>query len=193
MEVVTKTEPIQTEIIQTRTSLQTSRVTIGYLLATTSGIVFVITIVFILGPNIRLSRKVADEESTRLLDYQEYLQDLRRLMTQRDLLRAMYERGEIEGDVYRKLESEISEEISSMKDIINQERVAYENELKSLEEKLIGLKKRLEELRARKYLGIIREKDFEREMRLIMKDFESMKKRREYLKSLLEILKMEEM
>lgn len=193
VEVVTKTEPIQTEIIQTRTSLQTSRVTIGYLLATTSGIVFVITIVFILGPNIRLSRKVADEESTRLLDYQEYLQDLRRLMTQRDLLRAMYERGEIEGDVYRKLESEISEEISSMKDIINQERATCENELKSLEEKLIDLRKRLEELRARKYLGIIREKDFEREMRLIMKDFESMKKRREYLKSLLEILKMEEM
>jgi len=62
-----------------------------------------------------------------------------------------------------------------------------------LEEKLIDLRKRLEELRARKYLGIIREKDFEREMRLIMKDFESMKKRREYLKSLLEILKMEEM
>jgi len=36
----------------------------------------------------------------------------------------------------------------------------------------------LEELRVRKYLGIIEEKDFEREMRLIMKDFESMKKRR---------------
>ena len=35
------------------------------------------------------------------------------------ILRAMYERGEIEGDVYRKLESEISEEKSSMKDIIN--------------------------------------------------------------------------
>jgi len=192
VEVVTKTEPIQTEIIQTRTNLQTSRVTIGYLLAATSGVMIVISMVFILGPNIRFSRKVTYEESTRLLlDYQEYLQDLRRLMTQRDLLRAMYERGEINEDVYRKLESEISEEISSMKDIIDQERAACENELKSLEEKLIGLKRRLEELRVRKYLGIIEEKDFERETRLIMKDFESMKKRREYLKSLLEILKME--
>jgi hypothetical protein len=191
-EAVTETVPIQTEIIQTKTNLQTSHITIGYLLAATSGAVFVISMVFILGSNTRFSRKAIEEESTRLPSYQGYLEDLRRLTTQRNLLRAMYERGEIEEDVYRKLESEISEKISSIKDVINQERAAYENELKSLEEKLIDLKKKLEELRVRRYLGIIKENEFKREMQLIMKDFESMKKRREYLNSLLEILKMEE-
>jgi gas vesicle protein len=191
-EAVTETVPIQTEIIQTKTNLQTSHITIGYLLAATSGTMFAISIVFILGSNTRFSRKATEEESTRLLSYQGYLEDLRRLMTQRNLLRAMYERGEIEEDVYGKLESEISEKISSIKDVIYQERATCENELKSLEEKLASLKKRLEELRVRKYLGIIRENEFEREMQLIMKDFESMKKRREYLKSILEILKTEE-
>jgi hypothetical protein len=192
VEAVTETVPIQTEIIQTKTNLQTSHITIGYLLAATSGAVFVISMVFILGSNTRFSRKAIEEESTRLPSYQGYLEDLRRLTTQRNLLRAMYERGEIEEDVYRKLESEISEKISSIKDVINQERAACENELKSLEEKLIDLKKKLEELRVRRYLGIIKENEFKREMQLIMKDFESMKKRREYLNSLLEILKMEE-
>lgn len=192
VEAVTETVPIQTEIVQTKTSLQTSHITIGYLLAATSGAVFVISMVFILGSNTRFSRKAIEEESTRLPSYQGYLEDLRRLTTQRNLLRAMYERGEIEEDVYRKLESEISEKISSIKDVINQERAACENELKSLEEKLIDLKKKLEELRVRRYLGIIKENEFKREMQLIMKDFESMKKRREYLNSLLEILKMEE-
>ena len=192
VEVVTKTKLIHTETIQTKTSLQTSRVTIGYLLAITSGIVFAISIVLILGHNIRFSRKVVDDESSRLSNYQEYLQDLSRLTTQKDLLRTMYERGEIEEDVYQKLEGEISEKISKIKDVINQERVACENELKSLQEKMVSLKKRLEELRVRRRLGIIEENDFKREMQSIMSDFESIKRRREYLESLLEILKMEE-
>lgn len=192
VEVVTKIKPIRTETIQTKTSLQTSRVAIGYLLAITSGIVFAISIVLILGHNIGFSRKVVDDESGRLLNYQEYLQDLSRLTTQKDLLRTMYERGEIEEDVYQKLEGEISEKISKIKDVINQERVACENELKSLQEKMVSLKKRLEELRVRRRLGIIEENDFKCEMQSIMSDFESIKRRREYLESLLEILKMEE-
>ena len=192
VEAVTKTKPIHIDTIQTKTSLQTSRVTIGYLLAITSGTVFVISIIFILGHNIRFPRKAVDDESSRLSNYQEYLQDLSRLKAQKDLLRTMYERGEIEEDVYQKLEGEISEKISNIKDVINQERIACENELKSLEEKLIGLRKRLEELRVRRRLDIIDENDFKREMQSIMSDFESIKRRKEYLESLMEILKTEE-
>jgi len=57
---------------------------------------------------------------------------------------------------------------------------------------LIGLRKRLEELRVRRRLDIIDENDFKREMQSIMSDFESIKRRKEYLESLMEILKTEE-
>jgi len=87
VEVVTKTKPIHIDTIQTKKSLQTSRVAIGYLLAITSGIVFAISIVLILGHNVRFSRKGIDDESSRLSNYQKYLQDLTRLTAQKDLLR----------------------------------------------------------------------------------------------------------
>jgi uncharacterized integral membrane protein len=45
--IVTKTEPIQIEITQTRTSLQMSRVAMGYLLAVASGTMLVAGIIFI--------------------------------------------------------------------------------------------------------------------------------------------------
>jgi len=108
------------------------------------------------------------------------------------MLKTMYEQGEIDEDTYLRLSNEINEKISSLRNILTQERTVYENELRSLDERVSILKKRLEELMIRRRIGLIDQIAFEREMKQIRKELEDIKSKREYLRSLVEALKAEE-
>jgi gas vesicle protein len=188
VDAIVQTKAIQTEITQLRTILQTSRITGGYILAIISGALFIAGVILILAPTGGISK----EESVKLSNYREYLHNLKQLKIQMNLLRTMYEKGEIGEDAYQRLGDEINEKISGLRNIITQERTACEKELKSLEENIVVLKKRSEELIVRRRIGLIDENAFEDEMKQIRKDLEDMESRREYLKSLLEALTAEE-
>jgi gas vesicle protein len=182
---------IQTEITQSRTILQTMHVTAGYILAMVSGVLFLAGLTFILAPTGTLFKKTS-ETSVKLKSYQDYLQNLKQLKSQMNMLKTMYEQGEIDEDTYLRLSNEIDEKISNLRNILTQERTAYENELRSLDEQTSILKKRFEELMARRRIGLIDQNAFEREMKQIRKELEDIKSKREYIRSLLEALKAEE-
>jgi len=182
---------IQTEITQSRTILQTMHVTAGYILAMVSGVLFLAGLTFILAPPGTLFKKTS-ETSVKLKSYQDYLQNLKQLKSQMNMLKTIYEQGEIDEDTYLRLSNEINEKISSLRNILTQERTVYENELRSLDERVSILKKRLEELMIRRRIGLIDQIAFEREMKQIRKELEDIKSKREYLRSLVEALKAEE-
>jgi hypothetical protein len=191
VDAIFHTRAIQTEITQSRTILQTSHVTAGYILAIISGVLFLAGLTFILAPTGTLFKKTS-ETSVKLQSYQIYLQNLKQLKSQMNMLKTIYEQGEIDKDTYLRLSNEINEKISSLRNILTQERIVYENELRSLDERVSILKKRLEELMIRRRIGLIDQIAFEREMKQIREELEDIKSKREYLRSLVEALKAEE-
>ncbi len=191
VDTIVHVRAIQTEITQSRTILQTSHITAGYILAIISGVLFLAGLTFILAPTGTLSKKT-NETGVKLKNYQEYLQNLKQLKNQMNLLKTMYEKGEIDEETYLRLSNEIDEKISNLRYILTQERTAYENELRSLDERTSILKKRFGELMIRRRIGLIDQNAFEREMKQIRKELEDIKSKREYIRSLLEVLKAEE-
>ncbi len=191
-DVIVQTKTIYTEIIQVKTELQTSHIADGTVLAVGFGAIFVVGLILLLAPTVRVVGRVKGEGFERLPNYEEFIQDLKRLIDQKNLLKMSYDKGDIEADVFQKLDNELNEKISNTKSIIDRERSACENELKNLEYKLSDLRKRFEELRARRYLDMIGKEAFDNELQQIRNELENIKKRREYLKSVLEILKFEE-
>jgi gas vesicle protein len=173
---------------QTKTNVQTTQVTYGYVLALISGALFVAGVILTITPIGGLYKK----EGLKLRSYREYLDNLKQLKIQMNLLRTMYEKGEIDENTYQRLANEIDDKISSLRNIITQERNACEKEMRGLEEKISALKKRFEELMVRRRIGLIDKNAFEREMKQIKKELEDMKSKREYFKSLLESLTFEE-
>jgi uncharacterized membrane protein len=105
---------IQTEITQSRTILQTMHVTASYILTMVSGVLFLAGLTFILAPRGTLFKKT-NETGVKLKNYQEYLHNLKQLKNQMDLLKNMYEKGEIDEETYLRLSNEINEKISSLK------------------------------------------------------------------------------
>jgi polyhydroxyalkanoate synthesis regulator phasin len=55
----------------------------------------------------------------------------------------MYEKGEIDENTYQRLANEIDDKISSLRNIITQERNACDKEMRGLEEKISALKKEI--------------------------------------------------